>query len=343
MRSARGRSTRSPPDAAESLSPTSTSIARATRRPEFFGSSSRPLDAVDDVGEAEDGPQADEGLLRLRPRHLDQAVVAVGLPLLKQPPPSVRILVKDLPLASGEADEGGALAELHHEAAAGRHHPLPAELAAAGFARRLVPGPHNPFRGGVDEPGPVLVLRQVAVRDRVDGEQVPYGAVEQQLLGPGEGRVAGRDRPAAERHPGPGAGGDHGVALLEPLRHRLLGDDPAGAVLDRGQGQLRPHLGVRRDGDDLRPFAAQHLDRVGVEGLDAVALAERGQPPRVALGRGHQVDLRAVVEGLRVARRPALGICEHGVVMEAGRWTSRSGVGRSMSSTCQTPMRSARS
>ena len=111
-----------------------------------------------------------------------------------------------------------------------------------------------------------------------DGDHLSDGPVQHQLLRLLE---RGMDRGNGSRHQGDatvGARLDHPVRLLQGEDHGLLRDHRLGPVLHRGAGQIRTALDVGADRHDVQPLVAQHLDGVGVEGIDSIALPEDRQP-----------------------------------------------------------------
>ena len=105
---------------------------------------------------------------------------------------------------------------------------------------------------------------------------------------------------AHQGNAGLGAGVDHVVGLLQGEGHGLVHEDTLHAGLHRLDRQEGAALGVGGDGQDVQVLLLVHLQGVGVEGGDAVALTEHGQPLLVAVGAGHQVHLGAVPDGLGV-------------------------------------------
>ena len=72
-------------------------------------------------------------------------------------------------------------------------------------------------------------------------------------------------------------------------------------MFDREGGELRAPRYVDGDGHEVQPGLAQHLGGVGVQAGGPVTLRKDGEPLLVSLRRGHQLYVRSVCKGFRVA------------------------------------------
>ena len=111
---------------------------------------------------------------------------------------------------------------------------------------------------------------------------------------------------AHQGHAGLGAGVDHVVGLFQGEGHGLVHEDPLHSGFHRLDRQEGAAPGVGGDGQDVQVLLLVHLQGVGVERLDAVALAEHVQALLVPVGAGHQVHLGPVPDGLGVGGHQSL-------------------------------------